>query len=223
MCNDCPICIEPLFPTNNKNIMRLKKKILVRRGERLPITKLKCGHTFHNSCIKKWFMKTDVDASDRCPMCRDKIVFKKHSKDFMMNKLRWDDPCYEYGDEDLYDVDTEDSGSEYSGDSGSDGSESSLTWQEAWDDMVETLRVDTGEQDLSIPLGDNWEDIITSYLHGGMESDEVWRMIDERSDDEAWDNGQTAWDQAIQGLNRRERELSEHREIMDRYYESGYQ
>lgn len=203
MCNDCPICIAPLFPAN-KNIMRLKKKVLVRRGERLPITKLKCGHTFHSECIKKWFLKTDVDASDKCPMCRDKIRFKKHSKDFMMNKLRWNDPFFEYGDEDLYEVDSE---SEYSdsGSEGSEGSEESSDWQEAWDEVVSTLQEDTGHDDLSIPLGEDWADIITRYLHGGVSRSDVWDIVDGESEDsEAWEAGEIAWDSAVREMSRRE-------------------
>ena len=114
MCKECPICMEPLFDNADTKIMRLKKKILVKRGEKLPIVKLKCGHTFHKKCIKNWFVKTEVESSTKCPMCRDKIRFKPDSRDFMMHKIRYDDPDYEYGDECLYDIDTD---SEYSDDS----------------------------------------------------------------------------------------------------------
>ena len=100
MCpKDCPICYEPLFTKTDKRIMRLKRKVLVKRGEKLPIIKLKCGHCFHKKCIKSWFMKTDMDSSKQCPMCRENIRFKPDSQDFMMNKLRYKDPNYEYGDE----------------------------------------------------------------------------------------------------------------------------
>ena len=107
MCKDCPICIEPLFTNTDPKIMRLKKKVLVKRGEKLPITKLKCGHMFHNKCIKEWFIKTEIESSTKCPMCRENIRFKPDSKDFMMHKLRYEDPYYEYGDEHLYEIDTE--------------------------------------------------------------------------------------------------------------------
>lgn len=108
MCNkDCAICLEPLFTNTDPKIMRLKKKVLVKRGERLPITKLKCGHYYHSSCIKNWFLKTEVESSTKCPMCRDKIRFKPHSKDFMMHKLRYEDKSYEYGDENMYEIDTD--------------------------------------------------------------------------------------------------------------------
>ena len=105
MCNDCPICMEPLFPKTS-NIMRLKKKVAVKRGEKLPITKLKCGHMYHNKCIKDWFKKTEVESSTKCPMCRDTIRFKPDSKDLMMHRIRYNDPTYEYGDEYLYEVET---------------------------------------------------------------------------------------------------------------------
>ena len=89
MCQkDCPICIEPLFTKTDVRIMRLRKKVLVKRGERLPITKLKCGHSFHKDCIKNWYVKTDIESSTKCPMCRDKIIFKPDSKNVMMRLMR---------------------------------------------------------------------------------------------------------------------------------------
>lgn len=107
MCNECAICLEPLFTKTDTRVMRLKRKVLVKRGEKLPITKLKCGHTFHNKCIKNWFVKTEVESSSKCPMCRESIRFKPDSKNFMMHKLRYEDPDYEYGDEYLYEIETE--------------------------------------------------------------------------------------------------------------------
>ena len=101
MCNDCPICMEPLFPKTS-NILRLKKKVLVKRGQKLQITKLKCGHMYHNKCIKDWFKKTEVESSTKCPMCRDKIIFKPDSKDLMMHKIRHNNPNYEYKDKPGY-------------------------------------------------------------------------------------------------------------------------
>ena len=109
MSKECAICLDDIFTTNDKRIMRLKKKVLVKRGEKLQITKLKCGHMYHNDCIKKWFTNTDVESSTKCPMCRDTIRFKPDSKDFMMHKLRYCDPDYRYGDENLFDIDTESS------------------------------------------------------------------------------------------------------------------
>ena len=206
MCNDCPICIAPLFPTNT-NIMRLKKKVLVRRGERLPVTKLKCGHTFHNSCIKQWFMKTDVDASDRCPMCRDKIRFKKSSKDLMMNKLRWDDPDYRYGDENIYEVETE---SDYTDDGLRYWIGRNSEWGDAWDEVVDILIQDTGHEDLSVPLGENWTIIVSTYLNGSIDQDGVWdrvdagrnlrELIDSIRDDQAWSRGGDAWEEAVRNI-----------------------
>lgn len=101
MCNDCPICMEPLFPKTS-NILRLKKKVLVKRGQKLPITKLKCCHMYHNKCIKDWFKKTEVESSTKCPMCRNKIIFKPDSKDLMMHKIRHNNPNYEYKDKPGY-------------------------------------------------------------------------------------------------------------------------
>ena len=109
MCKDCSICLEPIFTNTDPRILRLKKKVLVKRGERIPVTKLKCGHTYHNNCIKNWFVNINVESSNKCPMCRNNIRFKPDSKDFMMNKLRYGDPDYRYGDENIFDVDTESS------------------------------------------------------------------------------------------------------------------
>ena len=184
MCGDCPICMAPLFPQTTC-IMRLKKKILVRRGERLPVTKLKCGHTYHNSCIKEWFMKTEIESSDKCPMCRDKIRFKKNSKDFMMNKLRWGDPSYEYGDEHIFDVETDSSsGSDYTTDSSSDAQSNAAEWEEAWDEAVEAIceHLECNSQDLDEELGEGWETMLVSFLDGDISMEDVWDWIGEREE-----------------------------------------
>ena len=95
MCNDCAICYEPLFP-NSSNVWRLKKKVLVKRCEKLPITKLKCGHLYHKTCIRNWFNKVDMESSTKCPLCRDKIIFKPDSRDLMMHKIRHNDKKYQH-------------------------------------------------------------------------------------------------------------------------------
>ena len=87
MCDECPICISSLFPKSS-SILKLKRKVIVKRNERLPITQLKCGHMYHNSCIQKWFTNTKVESSHTCPMCRVPIRFKQYSKHILMNKLR---------------------------------------------------------------------------------------------------------------------------------------
>ena len=127
MCNDCAICMEPLFNKKDPKLMRLKKKVLVKRGEKLPVVKLKCGHTFHTKCIKDWFVKTEIEASNKCPMCRGNIRFKPDSKDLMMNKIRWNDKDYEYGDEFVYELETDSNySSDYDDDYDSDGEEESI-------------------------------------------------------------------------------------------------
>ncbi len=40
------------------------------------ISKLKCGHIFHYTCLDKW-----VDKKKECPFCRSKIIIK-HSKTY---------------------------------------------------------------------------------------------------------------------------------------------
>lgn len=150
MCKECAICLDDIFTTNDKRIMRLKKKVLVKRGEKLQITKLKCGHMYHNDCIKKWFTNTDVESSTKCPMCRDTIRFKPDSKDFMMHKLRYDDKHYEYGDENMYDIesDYDDIESDYDDTDSSSSevsSEDSSEYDETSDDYTLTDDPETHE------------------------------------------------------------------------------
>lgn len=44
----CSICLDNIYPANYT---------------------ISCGHTFHKSCIKKWF-----SINDTCPVCRKKVV-----------------------------------------------------------------------------------------------------------------------------------------------------
>lgn len=46
-CNECSICMEPVSPLSGGH--------------------LKCEHSFHNTCITKWFIKN----KDTCPYCRN--------------------------------------------------------------------------------------------------------------------------------------------------------
>ena len=122
----------------------------------------------------------------------------------MMNKLRWNDPDFKYGDEYIYDVETDSEYSESGSDSGSDTSERS-DWEEAWDVAIFTLREDTGHDDLSIPLGTDWSDIVASYLMGDMSREEIWDIIDgEAEDSRRWERGQESWSSAVNELNSRE-------------------
>ena len=68
MCNECSICYESD-----------------------PRCKLVCGHAFHHSCIKEWFMQGQKKG---CPMCRKNIYFKGMRK--YKNKWereRWEKQC----------------------------------------------------------------------------------------------------------------------------------
>ena len=163
MCNDCPICMEPLFPKTS-NIMRLKKKVLVKRGEKLPITKLKCGHMYHNKCIKDWFNKIEVESSTKCPMCRENIRFKPDSKDFMMHKIRYNDPDYEYGDEYLYEIDTN---SDYDDDNWSVSSENLRRVFPLDEEMSEFSDYDDTDEEVNIEEG--------QYMNGESYIDQVNR------------------------------------------------
>lgn len=53
----CPICLEKMTTFNI-------------------ITKLPCGHSFHNACITPWLTET----SNSCPMCRTKVKSKSKIK-----------------------------------------------------------------------------------------------------------------------------------------------
>ena len=54
-----------------KKLINLKKEIMSEE-----ISKLKCGHIFHFTCLDKW-----VDKKKECPFCRSKIIIK-HSKTY---------------------------------------------------------------------------------------------------------------------------------------------
>ena len=60
MCEDCPICYE-----------------------KSPKCRLICGHIFHHSCIKEWYMNGN---NTGCPMCRNNIYFKGMRK----HKQKWE-------------------------------------------------------------------------------------------------------------------------------------
>ena len=86
--DECSICLERLY--TNDTTFCVKSKVLHKRGENSSIPALKCGHKFHNSCLRNWFT-SQSDSSNKCPMCRQEIVFKKTSKDFLSRRLRFED------------------------------------------------------------------------------------------------------------------------------------
>jgi len=60
---DCCICLDETGFTVRKVKPKTCNDVL-----------LKCGHTFHRTCIKSWFLKNDA-----CPMCRSELRFNEGS------------------------------------------------------------------------------------------------------------------------------------------------
>ena len=55
---------------------------------------LVCGHSFHHSCIKEWYMNAGNNSG--CPMCRNKIYFKGlHKKKKLWEEEKRDKKCSE--------------------------------------------------------------------------------------------------------------------------------
>ena len=73
MCEECSICYE-----NN------------------PSCRLICGHVFHHSCIKEWYI---LGQNKGCPMCRNSICFRGMYK----MKKKWDDEHKEKQFSEVYD------------------------------------------------------------------------------------------------------------------------
>ena len=132
-----------------------------------------------------------------------------------MHKLRWGDPKYRYGDENIYDVDTDsdysDSSSEHSG---------ATEWEEAWDEAITTITEEMGceEEELDDVLGSGWWEMLMMYLNEEIEKEELWDWIDKAkngsshedlravidrlrsTDEEMWERAQAVWDEAVQNL-----------------------
>ena len=58
ICEECPICYFEM--------------------ESPQIIKLRCGHSYHKDCLKKWYLK-GVSGTN-CPMCRSNIYFSRCTK-----------------------------------------------------------------------------------------------------------------------------------------------
>ena len=60
---DCCICLDETGFTHRKVKPKTCNDVL-----------LKCGHMFHRTCIKSWFLKNDA-----CPVCRSELKFNEGS------------------------------------------------------------------------------------------------------------------------------------------------
>ena len=129
----CPICLDEVRHMSVKIRPRhrrfLKKKQLERMGE-----KLKCGHIFHQGCIKTWFMNLEETNSDTCPMCRQGIRFSNQG---MINRSLFLSKQYQkaqqFGQEDEY---SEDDDLDYETESDLDELEAEidLASEDSWED-----------------------------------------------------------------------------------------
>ena len=55
--------------------------------------RLICGHVFHHSCIKQWYMNSE---HTQCPLCRSKLWFRG------FRPAKWEDEKYDKLNEDVY-------------------------------------------------------------------------------------------------------------------------
>tara|TARA_B100001758_G_C18219537_1_gene509492 strand:+ start:251 stop:574 length:324 start_codon:yes stop_codon:yes gene_type:complete len=97
-------------------------------------------------------------------MCRENIRFKPDSKDFMMHKIRYNDPDYEYGDEYLYEIDTN---SDYDDDNWSVSSENLRRVFPLDEEMSEFSDYDDTDEEVNIEEG--------QYMNGESYIDQVNR------------------------------------------------
>lgn len=123
---DCSICLGDVcfgdFNTSKPNALRRKHqkgRKIGNIGERL-----KCGHMYHRKCILPWFLNTENEMSETCPMCRQDIRFsnrnemlnwrlfsqkhglsRKNAQNAELNQAFWDDDDSEFStdDEEEYD------------------------------------------------------------------------------------------------------------------------
>jgi hypothetical protein len=79
---DCSICLGDVcfgdFNTSKPNALRRKQekgRKIGNIGERL-----KCGHMYHRKCILPWFLNTENEMSETCPMCRQDIRFSNRNE-----------------------------------------------------------------------------------------------------------------------------------------------
>mmetsp|Transcript_48077 Transcript_48077/g.88582 ORF Transcript_48077/g.88582 Transcript_48077/m.88582 type:complete len:1023 (+) Transcript_48077:50-3118(+) len=60
---DCTVCMEPMQIPQSTQPHAIKHKVVA----------LRCGHAFHEECIKAWVQK-----SKRCPLCREVVAGRGH-------------------------------------------------------------------------------------------------------------------------------------------------
>ena len=108
MASCCAICLEDV---TDVRCVGVKSKIVFPR--RSSGCSLRCGHLFHQACIKGWVCKGNLEEENvGCPMCRQDIVFKRQpfytflvhqSREYHRRKAL--DLDYEDDEEYLYDED----------------------------------------------------------------------------------------------------------------------
>ena len=78
----CCICIDDLYKKKDKKKIKSSNKIVISKSTKC--LELKCGHKFHKKCLLDWFYSAKLN-SNKCPMCRNNIIFK----DYSLNELRY--------------------------------------------------------------------------------------------------------------------------------------
>ena len=73
----CSICLENI---DKGETLKVNKKFSKKKNSRYLI---KCKHKFHKDCLIKWFNSAKAN-SDKCPICREPIIFKNS----FINKAR---------------------------------------------------------------------------------------------------------------------------------------
>jgi len=110
MTTSCAICLEDMTEVRCVG----NKKIFPRRSSDCS---LRCGHLFHQTCIKGWLCKGNLEEEKvGCPMCRQDIVFRRqpfythlvHRSRECHRRKAFDEEYEEEDDEDDEDYDEDD-------------------------------------------------------------------------------------------------------------------
>jgi hypothetical protein len=173
---DCSICLGDVcfgdFNTSKPNALRrkhLKGRKIGNIGERL-----KCGHMYHRKCILPWFLNTENEMSETCPMCRQDIRFsnrnemlnwrlfsqkhgisRKNAQNDELNQAFWDDDDSEFSTDDEEDEEQYDYRPRYSLDYYEDIFESRPFQnidEDDWIHMISTIRTYFASDEESIAI-----------------------------------------------------------------------